>query len=252
MRPHQLRDDQWDLIRNRLPGRAGSVGVTAADNRRFIDAVIHRYRTGSPWRDLPESFGDWNNTHRRWSRWAKRGVWVTILALLAVDADNEYAMIDSTIVRAHQHSAGAKKNAGEDQAIGKSKGGLSTKIHVLVDALGNPLKIILTAGQVHDLAGADALVPGMEAEALLADKAYDADKRVIEPLEAAGKTAVIPPKKNRKNPRPYDKVLYEARHLMENFFCWAKQFRAIATRYDKTARNFLAAVHMVAALCWLN
>ena len=252
MRPHQLRDDQWNLIRDRLPGRAGSVGVTAADNRRFIDAVIHRYRTGMPWRDLPERFGDRNNTHRRWSRWAKKGVWAGILAVLAVDADNEYAMIDSTIVRAHQHSAGAKKIAGEDQAIGKSKGGLSTKIHVLVDALGNPLKAMVTAGQVHDLAGADALVPGMEAAALLADKAYDADERVIKPLEAAGKTAVIPPKKNRKIPRTYDKVLYEARHLMENFFCWAKQFRAIATRYDKTARNFLAAVHMVGALCWLN
>ena len=88
-----------------------------------------------------------------------------------------------------------------------------------MDALGNPLKIILTAGQVHDLAGADALVPGMEAETLLADKAYDADKRVIDPLEAAGKIAVIPPKKNRKIPRAYDKELYEARHLIENFFC---------------------------------
>ena len=121
-----------------------------------------------------------------------------------------------------------------------------------MDALGNPLATVLTARQVHDLAGADALAPGMKAEALLADKAYDADERVIEPLEATGKTAVIPPKKNRKTPRTYDKVLYEARHSMENFFCWAKQFRAIATRYDKTARNFLAAVHMVAALCWLN
>jgi transposase len=88
-----------------------------------------------------------------------------------------------------------------------------------VDALGHPLKIILTAGQVHDLAGADALVPRMEAETLLADKAYDADKRVIEPLEAVGKTAVIPPKKNRKSPRTYDKALYVARHLIENFFC---------------------------------
>jgi transposase len=106
-------------------------------------------------------------------------------------------------------TAPAPKEAGEDQAIGRSKGGLSTKIHVLVDALGNPLKTILTVGQVHDLAGADALVPGMEAEALLADKAYDADKRMIERLEAAGKTAVIPPKKNRQNPRTYDKVLYE-------------------------------------------
>ena len=121
----------------------------------------------------------------------------------------------------------------------------------MVDALGNPVKIILTAGQVHDLAGADALIPGMKAEALLADKAYDADERVIEPLEAAGKTAVIPPKKNRKNPRTYDKALYESRHLIGNFFCWVKQFRAIATRYDKTARSFLAACHMIAVLCWL-
>ncbi len=90
-----------------------------------------------------------------------------------------------------------------------------------MDALGNPLTVLLTAGQVHDLAGADALVPGMEAEALLADKAYDADKRVIEPLAAAGKVAVIPPKKNRKSPRTYDAALYRARHLIENFFCWS-------------------------------
>jgi transposase len=123
---------------------------------------------------------------------------------------------------------------------------------VLADALGNPLKIILTAGQVHDLAGADALLPGMEAMVLLADKAFDADARVIGPLEAAGKTAVIPPKSHRKNPRKFDKVLYEARHLIENFFCWVKEFRAIATRYDKTSRIFLAAFHLVAVMCWLN
>ena len=251
MRLHRLRDDQWDRIKDELPGRAGSPGVTAADNRLFVDAVLYRYRTGIPWRDLPQVLGDWNNTHRRFSRWAKNGVWSTILALLTVDADNEYAMIDGTIVRAHQHSAGAPKCSG-NQAIGRSKGGLSTKIHALVDALGNPLKIILTPGQVHDLAGADALLPEMEAKILLADKAYDADKRVIEPLEAAGKTTVIPPKRNRKNPKPYDKALYEARHLIENFFCWVKQFRAIATRYDKTAGNFLAAFQMVAVLCWLN
>ena len=114
------------------------------------------------------------------------------------------------------------------------------------------MKVVLTAGQVHDLAGADALLPGMEAKALLADKAYDADKRVIEPLAAAGKTAVIPPESNRKNPRIHDEALYEARHLIENFFAWAKQFRAIATRHDKTARNFLAAFQLIAILHWLN
>jgi transposase len=129
---------------------------------------------------------------------------------------------------------------------------LSTKIHALVDALGNPLAFLLTPGQAHDLEGADALLPQMNAELLLADKAFDADKRVIEPLLAAGKTLVIPPKSNRKIKRAFDKEMYKARHLIENFFCKLKQFRAIATRYDKTARNFLAAIHLAAAVIWLN
>ena len=87
---------------------------------------------------------------------------------------------------------------------------------------------------------------------MIADKAFDADTRVIEPLAQAGKTAVIPPKSTRKNPRDYDKQLYAARHLIENFFCKLKQYRAIATRYDKTACNFLAAIHLAAVVIWLN
>lgn len=149
-------------------------------------------------------------------------------------------------------TAPALKKSGQNEAIGRSKGGLSTKIHALVDALGNPLAFMLTPGQAHDLEGADALLPQMVADTLLADKAFDADKRVIEPLLAAGKTAVIPPKSNRKIQRDYDKETYKARHLIENFFCKLKQFRAIATRYDKTARNFLAAIHLAAAIIWLN
>ena len=93
----------------------------------------------------------------------------------------------------------------------------------MVDALGNPLAFFLTAGQAHDLEGADALLPQMQADTLLADKAFDADERVIEPLLAAGKKPVIPPKSNRKVPRPYDKEMYKARHLMENFYCKLKQ-----------------------------
>ena len=129
---------------------------------------------------------------------------------------------------------------------------MSTKIHALVDALGNPLAFLLTPGQAHDLAGADALLPQMKADLLIADRAFDADKRVLQPLAAAGKLAVIPPHPNRVAPRQFDKELYKARHLIENFFCKLKQFRAIATRYDKTARNFLAAVHLAAATIWLN
>ena len=109
MRRYALRDDQWERIRDSLPGREGSVGATAADNRRFIEAVLYRYRAGIPWRDLPERFGGWKNVHRRFSRWSKSGVWEKVFRDLAADADNECAMIDNTIVRAHQHSAGVQK-----------------------------------------------------------------------------------------------------------------------------------------------
>ena len=161
-------------------------------------------------------------------------------------------MIDSTIVRAHQHSAGAQKKPARTRRSAESRGGLSTKIHALVDALGNPVNFFLTGGEAHDLVGADHLLPSMQADTLIADKAFDADERVIAPLAAAGKTAVIPPKANRRLPRDYDQYIYQARHLIENFFAKLKQFRAIAIRYDKTARNFLAAIHLTAGLIWLN
>lgn len=133
-----LRDEQWLKIEPLLPGRAGSVGVTAKDNRLFVEAVLYRYRTGAPWRDLPERYGDFRVVHTRFSRWAKKGVWQRIFEVLCEDADNEYQSIDSSIVRAHQHSAGAAGSSADMEDIGRSRGGLSTKIHALVDALGNP------------------------------------------------------------------------------------------------------------------
>ena len=113
-----LRDDQWERIKDLLPGRKETVGVTAKDNRLFVEAVIYRYRAGIPWRDLPERFGDWKNVHRRHSRWSQKGVWQRVFEHLCQDADNEYAMIDSTIVKAHQHSAGAKGSVKKTNALG--------------------------------------------------------------------------------------------------------------------------------------
>ena len=109
MRRYALRDDQWERIRDLVPGREGYVGVTAKDNRLFVEAVLYRYRAGIPWRDLPERFGAWKKVHTRFGRWARSGAWERIFRHLAADADDEWAMIDSTIVRAHQHSAGAVK-----------------------------------------------------------------------------------------------------------------------------------------------
>jgi transposase len=114
-RRYRLRDDQWERMEGFLPGRKGSVGRPAEDNRLFVEAVLYRYRAGIPWRDLPERFGDFRVVHTRFSRWALRGVWKTVFEHLATDADNEYAMIDSTIVRAHQHSAGARKKGANNK-----------------------------------------------------------------------------------------------------------------------------------------
>jgi transposase len=129
---------------------------------------------------------------------------------------------------------------------------LSTKIHAIVDALGNPVCFHLTPGQACDLDGADVLLEQIAADILLADKGYDADERVIERLQQQGKTAVIPSKRNRKQPREYDKLLYKARHLIENFFAQLKQYRASATRYDKLAASFLGGIYLAATVIWLN
>ncbi len=108
-----LRDDEWERIKDFLPGRVGHVGGTASNSRLFVDAILHRYRNGIPWCDLPERFGSGKNTHRRFGRWCKGGVFERILQHLASDSDTEYVMIDATIVRAHQQSAGARKNGAD-------------------------------------------------------------------------------------------------------------------------------------------
>ena len=117
------------------------------------------------------------------------------------------------------------------------------------------MALCLTAGQASDLSGFDALAPSvarLTATTVIADKGYDADERVRAVLALAGKTAVIPPRRNRKNPASYDAQLYQERHRIENFFSRLKDFRAIATRYDKTARNFLAGIYLAAAVIWTN
>ena len=131
---------------------------------------------------------------------------------------------------------------------------MSTKIHAICDALGNPTGFYLSEGQATDLEGADVLLPGLSLETrqLIADKAYDAEERVLEPLEKAGIEAVIPSKSNRKQQRNHDEEMYKNRHLIENFFGKLKQYRAIATRYDKLGKVFLGSIYLAASVIWLN
>ncbi|QOF94726.1 IS5 family transposase [Novacetimonas hansenii] len=251
MRRYSLCDDQWERIKDLLPCREGYVGGTAVDNRLFVEAVLYRYRAGIPWRDLPARFGDWKNVHRRLRRWCESGVIEQIFCYLAADHDNEYMMIDSTIVRAHQHSARALKKGARNQAIGRSRGGLTTKIHAICDALGNPVELGITPGQDADITQAEPLLENIDPDAFLADKAYDADK-LIDRLIQRGITPVIPPKRNRTTRRKTDFSLYRERNLVERFFNKLKQFRAIATRYDKLKSTFLAAVQFASIIILLN
>lgn len=113
LRRYELSDEQWAKVEPLLPGRQGMRGRPAEDNRKFLNAVMWLARSGAPWRDLPERYGDWKNTHRRFSRWASRGVWKAVFAALNLDVELDCLMMDSTIVRAHQHAAGAKRGLSE-------------------------------------------------------------------------------------------------------------------------------------------
>ena len=117
-----LSDGQWKRIEQMLPGKPGDVGRTGADNRLFVEAVLWIARTGSPWRDLPGEFGNWNSAYVRFARWSRAGVWQRVFAALAKDADFREVMIDSTIVRAHQHAAGAQKKRGRKRSAARAAG----------------------------------------------------------------------------------------------------------------------------------
>ena len=248
MHRHAISNEDWERIKDFLPGQAGDPGVTAKDNRLFVDAILWIAKTGAPWRDLPERLGNWNSVWRRFDRWSAKGVWLRIFEELK-DPDLEWLILDSTVIRAHQHAAGAIKG-DTDQALGRSRDGFGTKLHIAVDGLGNPVEFILTGGQEADISQGKALIEGHDAKAVIADKAYDGDD-FLEAIETSGAEAVIPPKKNRIVQREYDEDLYKERNLAERFINRIKQYRRVATRYEKTARNFLSFVHVAAIMILL-
>jgi transposase len=241
-----VSDTVWEKIEALLPGKKSDPGVTAKDNRLFLEAVLWRTRAGLPWRDLPAEFGHWNSVFTRFRRWVRGRVFERIFKALSGEPDFEYAMIDGTIVTVHQKACGAKGGA-ERHAIGRSRGGLTSKIVALVDALGNLVRFVLLPGQRHDIAGVAPLIEGVSFDALLGDKAFDADWLRAE-LDDRGAAAVIPPRSNRKVIIAYDKERYRWRHLVENYFAKIKEFRSIATRYDKTAESFSANINLAAAM----
>lgn len=244
----QLGEAQWATVAAHLDSER-SVGRPPKDDRMFIEAVLWWRRTGVPWRDLPSEFGPWKTVFNRFDRWSKNGKWAQLFAAVSADVDAEWHSIDSTINRAHQHSAGGKGAA--QRAIGRSRGGLTTKAHLMVDALGLPVAFEITEGQRHDNQAAPTLIARTMPTCLLGDKGYDSNA-IRSQLDTIGCAVVIPSTASRIPALPYDKELYKARSEVECTFNLLKQARRFATRYEKTLRNYAAVVTLGCVMLWLR
>ncbi|WP_245517719.1 IS5 family transposase [Methylorubrum sp. Q1] len=227
-------------------------GKDRVDDRRVISGIIHVLKSGGRWADAPRAvYGPRKTLYNRFVRWAAKGVWTDLFETLAkAGGPPSQVLIDSSAVKAHRCASGGK---GEhNQAIGRSRGGRTTKIHALTDRFCRPLAFLLTGGQVADCkAGALLLERSPRCRILLADKGYDSDA-IRRQIEATGAAPNIPPKSNRRWKPCFSPVLYKGRNAIERMFGRIKDFRRVATRYDRLATNYLAAVSIAATVSyWL-
>ncbi|MFI2189065.1 IS5 family transposase [Streptomyces sioyaensis] len=275
-----LTDVQWSRIEPLLPDRNPRRGGRWRDHRQMIEAIAWKYRTGSPWKDMPSEFGSWKGVYNRLRKWALDGTWKRVFTVLLAQADAEgdlgwVVSVDSTSVRAHQHAAGARKKgrAGEpeERALGRSRGGLTTKVHLAADDHCRPLAFVLTPGQAGDAPAFEQVMatirvprplgrPRVRPAMVLADKAYSS-RAIRDHLRRRGIRAVIlqpsdqisnRKRRGRHGGRPpgFDKVAYRQRNTVERCFNKLKQWRGLATRYDKTATMYQAGLHLAGILIW--
>ena len=248
---YSINDNNWKIIYTFLLQQKGIHVKNEGRVRLFLEAIFYKMRSGIQWRLIGAYYGDWRALHKRFLYWVKKGMFEKLFLHVQQDPDMEFFMIDSTIVRAHACAAGYGRENYEKNALGRSKGGFTTKIHALVDSLGLPLKFILTSGQRNDITQAKALIEGRKGNFLLADKGYDSND-FIAAIKKTDATPVIPSRNNRVDQRFYDKDIYKERHNIECFFGKIKHFRGICSRFDKSAAVFMGFLHFVGALIWLR
>jgi transposase len=171
--------------------------ATSFETKRFLEASIWMLKSGAPWRMLPKEYGRWNTVFKRFARWTKKGIWSKIFDFCRNEPDLEWVVVDATIVRAHSCAAGYQYSNEKQECLGRSKGGYTSKIHALTDALGLPIKIIITPGQRNDITQAPELIDGINFSYALGDKGYDSDAFRAQ-IAKQGAVAVIPPRTNRK------------------------------------------------------
>ncbi len=226
-------------------------GHKPINDRIVLEGILWILRTGFPWRDLPPAFGFWKTVYGRFRIWSRSGLFASILAELTdSQADREYVMVDSTSIRVHQD--GARSHDPFAHALGRSRGGLTTKIHMACDALGYPLGFILTGGERGDATQAIGLLRKyMQPKAFaLMDCGYDSDA-IRNFVVQEGGTAVIPQNPTRAGVLPFDKHLYKERHKVENLFQKLKRFRRIASRYEIKPALFAGMISLACICLWL-
>ncbi|WP_410487152.1 IS5 family transposase [Acinetobacter indicus] len=241
-----LSDDIWQQIQDtmRLHGCYRS-----KNSRNIMEAILWKLRTGATWRDIPQEFCPWQTAYNRFNRWASKGLWNKFFLDLRGVLDQEWVFIDGSYIRVHQHASGARN--GFERAIGQSRGGRTTKIHLATDANGLLIDFKITGGGVHDSQVAKQLIDTVgEATYLIADKGYDAEHIRIY-AQNKDMIPIIPMRSNSKRSnKEFDKYLYKLRHLVENVFARLKHFRAIATRFDKLARNYQSMIYIACMFIW--
>jgi len=283
----ELTESVWARLGPLLPEN-GRRGKPWRDHRQVINGILWRLRVGAPWRDIPERYGPWQTCYDRFVRWRRDGTWDRLLAYAqrVADAAGELAWIvcvDGTSVRAHQHAAGARRDPSEadsatgsryptGEALGRSRGGFTTKLHLACDGQGRVLSVVLTAGQRHESTQLGAVLdairvprpggcgrPRKRPDHLIADKGYSYPT-CSQLLRHRGLAHTIPERRDQRRhrvarrgrPLKFDAARYRERNQVERGIGRLKQWRAIATRYEKRALNYRAAIVIAALLPWLR
>jgi transposase len=264
----ELTDRQWERLRPLLPPQKAWTGRPAKDHRLVLNGILWIDRTGAPWRDLPDRYGPWQTIATRFYRWREAGIWDDVLAVLQQQADAagrlDWAVhyVDGTTVRAHQHAAGARGGDPTAEALGRGRGGFSTKVHLRAEGGGKPMTLLLTPGQRHEASAFAQLMaqgavkragrgrPRLRPRRVVGDKGYSSGA-IRRYARRHGIGVTIPRKRNERRRGRFDRAAYRARNRVERLIGRCKQFRRLATRYEKLAENYRAMWVIAAIVLWL-
>jgi transposase len=263
-----ITDEKWERLEPHLPPQKPKVGRPALDHRLIINGILWILRTATPWRDLPSRYGAWSTVASRFYRWRKKGLWDQLFELIQQDADARGELdwqvhyVDGTVIRAHQHAAGAAHSSAAAEALGRSQGGFSTKVHLRAEGQGKPFSLVLTPGQQHETTVFEQLLQKPQLKRagrgrrrwrpgrVVGDKGYSSSK-IRRWLHSHGIAVTIPRRRTEKHRGAFDQAIYRERNRVERLINRLKQFRRLATRYEKRADNYRAMWLLGFILLWL-